>query len=124
MNRRPNNLNGRIVKLEAVCRRPPRDSRFFMIWGRDDADLGRKLSDAKNGGDLVPGDRFDTKVWTHSSEPPSPRWTRLDEMGDDELTVITGGEDREDKNLPPSVSDQWTDAELSDFYAGSLPRVA
>jgi hypothetical protein len=95
-----------------------------MIWGRDDADLGRKLSDAKNGGDLRPGDRFDTKVWTHSSAPPSPRWTRLDEMGDDELAVITGGEDREDKNLPPSVSDQWSDAELSDFYADSLPRVA
>jgi hypothetical protein len=60
MNRRPDNLNGRIVKLEDLYRRRPRDNRFFLIWGRDEADLARRLAKAKADGDLLPGDRFDS----------------------------------------------------------------
>src|SRR6202035_5212544 len=78
MNWRPNNLKGRVVKLERLRR--PKGDRFFMIWGRDKADLERKLAKAKAEGDLLPGDRFDTRIWTNSSAPSPPRWTRLDEM--------------------------------------------
>jgi hypothetical protein len=50
-----------------------------MIWGRDDADLASKLNNAKAEGDLQPGDKFDTRIWPYSSEPPPPRWISLDE---------------------------------------------
>jgi hypothetical protein len=39
MNRRPNNLIGRVIKLERLRR--PKGGRFFMIWGRDDINLAR-----------------------------------------------------------------------------------
>ena len=122
MNWRPNNLKGRVVKLERLRR--PKGARFFMIWGRDKADLARKLANAKAEGDLLPGDRFNTRIWTDSSAPSPPRWTRLDEMSREELVILAGGENREDKYLPPSIACQWTDAELSDFYADSLRRLA
>ena len=122
MNRRPNNLKGRVVELERL--RPPRSARFCMIWGRDKADLARKLAKAKAEGDLLPGDRFDTRIWTNSSAPSPPRWTRLDEMSREELVILAGGENREDKYLPPSIACQWTDAELSNFYLDSLRRLA
>ena len=122
MNRRPNNLKGRVVELERLRR--PKGARFFMIWGRDKADLARKLAKAEAEGDLLPGDRFDTRIWTNSSAPPPPRRTRLDEMSHEELVILAGGENRKDKYLPPSIACQWTDAELSDFYADSLRRLA
>jgi hypothetical protein len=122
MNWRPNNLKGRVVKLERLRR--PKGARFFMIWGRDKADLARQLAKAKAEGDLLPGDRFNTRIWTNSSAPSPPRWTRLDEMSHEELVIIAGGENRKDKYLPPSIACQWTDAELSDFYADSLRRLA
>jgi hypothetical protein len=122
MNWRLNNLKGRVVKLERLRR--PKGARFFMIWGRDKADLARKLAKAKAEGDLLPGDRFNTRIWTNSSAPSPPRWTRLDEMSREELVILAGGENREDKYLPPSIACQWTDAELSDFYADSLRRLA
>ena len=121
MNRRPNNLKGRVVELERLRR--PKGDRFFMIWGRDKADLARKLAKAKAEGDLLPGDRFDTRIWTYSSALPAQRWTRLDEMSREELVILAGGENREDKYLPPSIACQWTDAELSNFYADSLRRL-
>jgi hypothetical protein len=124
MSLRPDSLKGRIVKLERLCGRRSEGGRFFMIWGRDDADLERKLNEAKSGDDLSPGDRFDAKIWTSFDPPPLPRWTRLDEMGREELVLIVGGEDREDDHLHQSVACQWSDADLSDFYADSLPRFA
>src|ERR1700726_1335631 len=60
--------SGRVVKLERLRR--PKGARFFMIWGRDEADLARKLAKAKAEGDLLPGDRFDTRIWTYSSALP------------------------------------------------------
>src|ERR1700680_3957385 len=122
MNWRPNNLRGRVVKLERLRR--PKGARFFMIWGRDKADLARKLAKAKAEGDLLPGDRFNTRIWTNSSAPSPPRWTRLDEMSREELVILAGGETREDKYLPPSIACQWTDAELSDYYVDTWRRLA
>jgi hypothetical protein len=119
MNRQPNSLKGRVVRLESLCARRPRDSRFFMVWGKDNADIERKLHAAEEGGELASGDRFDAKIWTGSGTPPLPRWTKLDEMSREELVIIAGGEDREDRRLHPSIACQWTDADLSDFYANS-----
>jgi hypothetical protein len=45
-------------------------------------------------------------------------------MSREELVILAGGENREDKYLTPSIACQWTDAELSDFYADSLRRLA
>jgi hypothetical protein len=120
MNRRPDNLKGRVVRLESLYGRGPQDSRFFMIWGKDEPDLGRKLRDAKDCGDLNRGDRFNGKIWTCPGSPPAPRWTQLDEMSDDELTIIAGGR-REEHHLHPSIASQWSDGDLSDLYANSLP---
>jgi hypothetical protein len=111
----PNNLKGRVVELERLRR--PKGARFFMIWGRDEADLATKLTKAKADRDLLPGDRFDTKIWTCSSAPSPPRWTRLDEMSREELVILADGKD---DHLHPSIACQWSDAELSDLYADSL----
>jgi hypothetical protein len=120
MNRQPNSLKGRVVKLESFCKQRPRDSRFFMIWGKDEADIEGKLHAAKAGGDLNPGDRFNAKIWTGPGLPPAPRWTQLNEISDDELAVLaTGG--REEQHLHPSIASQWSDADLSESYANSLP---
>jgi hypothetical protein len=120
MNRRPDNLNGRIVKLEGLYRRRPRDNRFFLIWGRDEADLAQRLAKAKADGDLLPGDRFESRIWSHASAPPPPRRTALHEVNDEELRIIAGGGEGEVEHPDPSIACQWTDAELSEFYANSL----
>ena len=99
----------------------PKSGRFFMIWGRDDADLASKLSNAKAEGALRLGDRFDTRIWTYSVlPPPPPRWISLDEMTCDELAMIAAGEDREARPLHSSTASQWSDAELSEIYANGL----
>ena len=92
-----------------------------MIWGRDEADLAKKLAKAKADGDLLPGDRFDTKIWTSSSAPAPPRWTRLDEMSHEELAILADGKD---ERLNPSIACQRSDAELSDLYVDSLRCLA
>ena len=48
-----------------------------MIWGKDNADLASKLSNVKAEGDLQPGDKFDTKIWTYSSATPTAATARL-----------------------------------------------
>lgn len=94
-----------------------------MIWGKDETDLATKLAKAKADGDLLPGDRFDTKIWTHASAPPSPSRTALHEVSIEELRTIAGSRHDEGPHLPSSIACQWTDAELSDIYANGLPSV-
>lgn len=119
MTRRPFNLPARLEKLELLHRHT--GASFFMIWGKDDADLEVKLNDAKESHDLNVGDRYDTRIWTSHGAPPSPRWTRAHEMSYEELVILAGGEAHEKHHLHPSTACQWSDAELSDFYAESLP---
>src|SRR5258707_468755 len=111
MNRRPNNLRSRVIELERF--RPPKGGRFFMIWGRDDADVLRKLTSAKVDRDLQPGDSFDTKIWSYSSEPPPPRWISLAEMTYEELEIVAGGKNHEDRRAHPSFV-HWSNNELSE----------
>jgi hypothetical protein len=120
MNQSPSSLKGRVGKLESFCKGRPRDSRFFMVWGNDSADIEGKLRAAMAGGDLNPGDRFNGKIWTGPGPPPPPRWTQLDEMSREELAIIAGG-GREEQHLHSSIASQWSDAELSEFYATALP---
>ena len=122
MTRRTFSLPARLERLELLRR--PTGASFFMIWGKDDADLELKLNDAKESRDLNVGDRFDTRIWTFPGAPPSPRWIRADEMSCEELVILSGGEDRDDQHLHPSIACQWSDAELSDIYANSLSCLA
>src|SRR5271166_603866 len=122
MKRRSNNLIALVIELERLLR--PKGGRFFMIWGIDNADLARKLSNARAEGDLQPGDKFDTKIWTYFSAPPPPRWISLDEMTDEELAIIAGGENREAQHIHPSIASQLSDGELSEVYADRLRCLA
>lgn len=60
MNRHLNSLAGRVVKLERLKRQT--GSSFFMIWGRDEADLANQLRKAKESGALKHGDKFDGRI--------------------------------------------------------------
>lgn len=122
MSRNLNSLAGRVVKLERLKR--PTGSGFFMIWGRDGTELANKLREARERGDLSLGDKFDTRIWILPTPPPSPRWTRLDEVSREELVIIAGGEDLERQYLHSSIACQWSDADLCDFYSDGLPRLA
>jgi hypothetical protein len=78
MKTRPRNLAERVIELERRC--PKKPSRFYMIWGKDDADCATKLKKAKADREIKRGDRFDMKVWTKPSSMPTPRWTSFPEM--------------------------------------------
>src|SRR5271169_2167498 len=88
MSRRLNNLIGRVIELERLRR--PKGGRFFMIWGRDDADLASKLSNAKASGDARVGDKFNAAIWTSPAQPPDARWVSLDEVSHEELVILAG----------------------------------
>jgi hypothetical protein len=126
MNRRQGNLPARLEKLERVSR--PKGEQFFMIWGRSEADLADALAAAKADGSLQVGDRFDTRLWTHATEPPPARWISLAEMGYEELEIIAGRGHAIDGGEPTPVRHpelcRISDAELSTGYANSLPSLA
>jgi len=82
MRTRPRNLAERVMELERRCQKEP--SRFYMIWGQDDADCAAKLEKAKADGEIKRADKFDIKVWTKSIPMPAPRWTSFPEMLDSE----------------------------------------
>jgi hypothetical protein len=123
MTRRPNNLNARLDRLERFRR--PKGTPFFMIWGKNESELTDAVSKAKANGDLRVGDKYDTKIWTNPTEPPPPRFVTLADMEREELTIIAGKENQP----PPNNSERsaligMTDADLSDWYAGTLPLLA
>lgn len=121
MNRQVNSLTARVGKLERLQR--PEVSSFYLIWGRNEADLAKKLDDAKTRGVIKRGDRFDARVWTRPDPPPAPRWTVANEMTVDELTIVVGREDRDpDGWRHPSVSG-LSSAQLSNIYAEHLPVI-
>jgi hypothetical protein len=121
MNRRPNSLRGRVIELERL-RHCKGGRQFFMIWGRDEADLAKKLAKVKADGDLLPGDKFDARIWPHESAPPPPRRTALHKVSIEELRTIASSEHSEGRHFPSSIACQWTDVELSDIYANGLPH--
>ncbi|MGB8743557.1 MAG: hypothetical protein WCD52_25935 [Xanthobacteraceae bacterium] len=123
MNRRPNNLDARLEKLERSRR--PQGIPFFMVWGRSDSELTDAISKAKANGDLQVGDKFNAKIWTDASEPPPPRWVALAEIGYDELKIIAGGRNRTPLNRSEqNVMVNMTNADLSNWYAENLPSLA
>jgi hypothetical protein len=123
MNRKQGNLPARLERLERVSR--PKGEQFFMIWGRTETDLVDALAAAKADGTLQVGDRFDTKLWTHATEPPPARWISLAEVSDEELEIIAGRNraNNDDKATPAQRADlcRISDAELSSVYARGLP---
>ena len=68
MKPRSRNLVERVIELER--RRPKQASRFYMIWGKDDADCATKLKTAKTNGEVKLADRFDTRF---GPNPPQCR---------------------------------------------------
>jgi hypothetical protein len=97
-----------------------------MIWGRTETDLVDALATAKADGTLQIGDRFDTKLWTHASDPPPARWTSLAELSHDEMKLIADHKDRsidDGKRTPAQHAElcRISDAELSTVYARGLP---
>lgn len=123
MTRRPNNLDARLERLERSRR--PKGTPFFMIWAMSDSELTDAISKAKANGDLQVGDRFDARIWTNPTEPPPPRLVTLAEMERDELTIIAGRENEPQlSNSERNALIGMTDADLSDWYAGTLPSLA
>ena len=119
MKRRPNNLIDRVIALERLRR--PKGGRFFMIWGRDDADLASKLNNAKAIGDVRVGDKFNAAIWTSPTQPPGARWVSLDEVSDEELVILLGSEAKTgNDHRSVNVARYLSDAELSSIYANGL----
>jgi hypothetical protein len=118
MNRRPGRLADRVAELE---KRRPSGGRFYMIWGKDEAECANKLTEAKTNGDLQHGDRYDSKIWPHDSPMPPSRWTTLDQTGHEELRTICSPVEREAERAPHSFADQYSDADLCEIFAGGLP---
>jgi hypothetical protein len=73
---RSSRLGDRIVKLEAGHKNTG-SSDLFLIWGKNAADLERKLQRAKASGDLKAGDRYSANVWPGSNEEPVSRRTSI-----------------------------------------------
>jgi len=121
MNRQANSLAGRVGKLERLQR--PEVSSFYLIWGRDAADLANKLHDAKERGVVKRGDKFDARVWTRPDPPPAPRWTVANEMSVDELTIVVGREERDPDAWRHLSVSGLSNAQLSNIYAEHLPVI-
>lgn len=123
MNRRPNNLAGRVSELEKR-HRLLEGGRFYLIWGTDDAHCKQKLEEAKARGDVVPGDRYNAITCPDPKWPS--RWTNFDQISTEELEVMM-----EELKIMVGPVDfcrsnsftQVSDAELDVIYAEGLPRV-
>jgi hypothetical protein len=120
MNRRPGKLADRLIELEK--RRPSERGRFYLIWGKDKTECLSIMAEAKANGTIRCGDRYDTKIWPHSSSAPPSRWLALDQASDEELhTICELIGSPEEPGQPSSVLRQYSKAELSEFYAEGLP---
>lgn len=118
MSRRLNNLSVRITRLEQFRR--PKGDRFFMIWGMDQIELTDALNKAKAAGEVRVGDRFNARIWTSPTQPSASRWVSLDELSDEELVILAGGEAETGSSDGLNVA-RYSDAELSSYYANGLP---
>jgi hypothetical protein len=121
MNRRPGKLADRIIELEK--RRPSERGRFYLIWGKDEADCSSKLTEARAKGDISRGDRYDVKIWPHSSSVPPSRWTTLDQTSHEELATICDLNGRPEELRSSSILRQYSKADLNEFYADGLRRL-
>jgi hypothetical protein len=128
MKPRPRNLADRVIELERQC--PSKQgSRFFMIWGKNDADCTAKLKKANADGELKRGDRFDMKIWTKPAPIPGSRWTSFRQMMDDEDFLVwheaTAARSEKPEIGPPSRDLlQYSTEELCELITASLPCVA
>lgn len=123
MNRQANSLSGRVGKLERLQR--PEVSSFYLVLGRDEADIANKVRKAKERGEINRGDKFDTRIWPHPTPPPEPRWTKLHETTAEELETIIGGKERNPKAVESGQTgfERFSDADLSNLYAAQLRTV-
>lgn len=78
------NLESRVVKLEAVRKRP---DEILLVWRRPDGDVSKATSVAR----FSPGDRVICAEWFGEGPLPEPRWYRdrlssaLDDSGKENL---------------------------------------
>lgn len=93
-----------------------------MIWGMDESGLADALHKAETAGDVRVGDKFDARIWTCPTQPPPARWVSLDELSDEELAFLAGGEAKTGSPDGLNVA-RYSDAELSSFYANGLPSL-
>jgi hypothetical protein len=127
MKTRPRNLAERVMELEQRCPKEP--SRFYMIWGQDDADCAAKLKKAKADGEIKRADRFDIKVWTKSIPIPAPRWTSFPQMEDEEFEAWYHAMPNRSQVVEMDASSralmlQYSNEDLCEILIASLPCIA
>ncbi len=76
-------VKSRLRKVEEKTR--PKGAKLYVVWGRDEAEVERLITDARKAGVLRPEDKPEASVWRLPSEMPRSRWTTLDEMSGEEL---------------------------------------
>ena len=68
-------LESRLGKLEAA-RQPPK-AVFFLVWGRDEAEIEQAVASARAGGSLGRGDTIVRALWTGHNGMPARRGIRM-----------------------------------------------
>jgi hypothetical protein len=68
----PRGIETRLRRLE-VARRP-NAAAFFLLWGRNPAELETRLEDAKERGAVTRGDPLVRAIWTGNNGTPPARW--------------------------------------------------
>src|SRR3712207_1347234 len=65
-------IETRLRKLEA--KRRPAEGVFFLVWGRNEAEIERAVVDAKAQRNVARGDTVVRALWTGHNGGPPARW--------------------------------------------------
>ena len=80
-------IEARLRKLEA--KRRPAEGLFYLVWGRDEAEVERMVASAREAGIIGAGDTLVCAVWTGPEAMPAPRWVgSMDRLSDAELSML------------------------------------
>ena len=78
-------IETRMRRLEA--KRPPEDL-LLVVWGRDEAELARKVEELRASGVIREGDEPLPVIWPLDAPMPESRWAAPREMSDQEIEVL------------------------------------
>jgi hypothetical protein len=80
-------IEGRLRKLEA--KRRSVEGLFYLVWGRDEAEVERTVMSARAAGIVRPGDTLVSALWTAPEAMRASRWVgSMDRLSDAELDAL------------------------------------